>query len=117
VLAAPLTPGTQHLVSREVLFACRGAILINVGRGQVVDERAIPGALDAGALRGAALDVFEVEPLAESSPLWQRSDVMVSPHVAGLTNIPAAAESFLETLGSIEAGQSPIGMVDRTRGY
>lgn len=117
VLAAPLTPDTQHLVSREVLLACRGAVLINVGRGQVVDEGAIPEALDAGALRGAALDVFEVEPLPGASPLWERDDVMVSPHVAGLTNIPAAAESFLETLGSIEAGQSPVGMVDRTRGY
>jgi phosphoglycerate dehydrogenase-like enzyme len=117
VLAAPLTPDTQRLVSREILLACRGAVLINVGRGQVVDERAIPEALDAGALRGAALDVFEVEPLAETSPLWGRADVMISPHVAGLTNIPAAAESFLETLSSIEAGQSPGGMVDRTRGY
>jgi phosphoglycerate dehydrogenase-like enzyme len=117
VLAAPLTPDTLHMVNRDVLLACRGAVLINVGRGQLVDERAIPEALDAGALIGAALDVFEVEPLPASSPLWARDDVMVSPHVAGLTNIPAAAESFLETLASIAAGKPPTGLVDRARGY
>ncbi|MFN8572266.1 MAG: D-2-hydroxyacid dehydrogenase [Gemmatimonadaceae bacterium] len=117
VLATPLTPETRGLVSRSVLACCRGAVLINVGRGAVVDESAIPEALDAGWLRGAALDVFDVEPLPVSSPLWDRADVMVSPHGSGPTTLPAAIESFLETLGTLERGERPIGLVDRERGY
>ena len=92
-------------------------MLINVGRGKVVDESVLPEALDAGWLRGAALDVFETEPLPASSPLWDRADVMVSPHVAGLTTITGAINSFLESLASIERGERPIGLVDRERGY
>jgi phosphoglycerate dehydrogenase-like enzyme len=117
VLTLPLTPDTLHLVSRHLLSRCRGAVLINVGRGQVVDESALPDALDAGWLKGAALDVFETEPLPSASPLWDRADVMVSPHVAGLTTIAGAADSFLESLASIERGERPIGLVDRRRGY
>jgi phosphoglycerate dehydrogenase-like enzyme len=117
VLAAPLTHDTVHLVDRRVLSHCRGALLVNVGRGQLVEEGALPEALDAGWLRGAALDVFEEEPLPASSPLWRRDDVMVSPHVAGLTTIPGAGDSFLASLASIERGDSPPGLVDRQRGY
>jgi phosphoglycerate dehydrogenase-like enzyme len=117
LLAAPLTHDTVHLVDREVLSHCRGALLVNVGRGQLVEEAALPEALDAGWLRGAALDVFEEEPLPSSSPLWTRDDVMVSPHVAGLTTIPGAADSFLESLTGLERGDAPAGLVDRARGY
>jgi len=117
VLTLPLTHATYHLVNREILARCEKAILINVGRGQVVDEAELPHALDTGWLAGAALDVFETEPLPETSPLWDRADVIVSPHVAGPTTIPAAGESFLETLASLERDDTPIGFVDRERGY
>lgn len=117
VLTLPLTADTHHLVDRAVLSRSRGAFLINVGRGPVLDESILPEALDAGWLVGAALDVFETEPLPASSPLWSRADVMVSPHVAGLTTIPGAAESFLDVLASIERGVRPAEAVDRTRGY
>ncbi len=117
VLTLPLTADTLHLVNRDVLARCNGAVLINVGRGQVVDEAVLPEALNSGWLRGAALDVFEVEPLPATSPLWDRADVMVSPHVAGLTTVQGAADSFLESLVSIERGERPIGLVDRGRGY
>lgn len=117
VLATPLTRDTERMVTRDVLSRCRGCYLINVGRGAVLDEPAIPEALDAGWLRGAALDVFAEEPLPTGSPLWEREDVMVSPHGSGPTTIPAAVESFLETLASVERGERPIGLVDRERGY
>lgn len=117
IVATPLTPETKGLISRHVLSHCRGAFLINVGRGAAVDEASISEALDQGWLRGAALDVFEVEPLPQTSPLWSRAEVMVSPHGSGPTTLPAAVASFIETLESIERGEQPIGIVDRERGY
>ena len=72
VLACPLTEETFHLLNRDRLSACGGAYLVNVGRGALVDEEALPEALDQKWLSGAALDVFEREPLPEESPLWRR---------------------------------------------
>jgi phosphoglycerate dehydrogenase-like enzyme len=117
VVTLPLTAETLHIIDRSILSRCRGAVLINVGRGPVVQEEALPEALDSGWLKGAALDVFETEPLPATSPLWDRTDVLVSPHVAGLTTIPGAGDSFLESLASIERGERPIGLVDHSRGY
>lgn len=117
ILMIPLTSATRGLVSRDVLSACRGAVLVNAGRGAVVDEAAIIPALDSGALRGAALDVFEVEPLPESSPLWSDPRVMVSPHISGLTTVEGAVSGFLECLSEIERGETPRRVVDRTREY
>jgi phosphoglycerate dehydrogenase-like enzyme len=117
VLALPLTKETLHLVGSEVLAHCRGAVLINVGRGALVDEGALPTALDAGWLRGAALDVFATEPLPADSPLWARRDVLISPHVAGLTTVAGAGDGFLECLAELERGERPRMTVDRSRGY
>lgn len=117
VLALPLTAETVCLVDSAVLARCRGAVLINVGRGALVAEEALPHALDQGWLRGAVLDVFTTEPLPADSPLWGRSDVLVSPHVAGLTTEEGAAEGFLECLSELERGQRPRMTVDRSRGY
>ncbi len=82
-----------------------------------MDEAALPEALDNWWLRGAALDVFQVEPLPDSSPLWRHPRVMVSPHISGLTTIEGATDGFLECLASLEQGQMPSWIVDRTRGY
>jgi phosphoglycerate dehydrogenase-like enzyme len=83
VLACPLTKETSGLLSRERLALLpSGAVLVNVSRGQVVDEPALIDALEDGRLGGAALDVFAVEPLPVESPLWAREDVLVSPHSA-----------------------------------
>lgn len=117
VVSTPDTPATRGLVSREVLSRCRGAVLLNAGRGAVVEETAIPEALNAGWLRGAALDVFVEEPLPASSPLWSDSRVLVSPHISGLTTADGAAGAFLENLAAIERGQVPTWAVDRARGY
>jgi D-2-hydroxyacid dehydrogenase (NADP+) len=117
IAALPLTEGTYHLIDRPVLEACRGAVLINVGRGAVVEETCLGGALDAGWLSGAALDVFEVEPLPEHSPLWGDERVVVSPHIAGLTTTAGAGDGFLECLQDLENGRMPKWTVDRHKGY
>jgi phosphoglycerate dehydrogenase-like enzyme len=92
-------------------------VLINAGRGAVVDEALIPEALDKGWLAGAILDVFEVEPLPASSPLWDDRRVMISPHISGLTTREGAITGFLECLAEIERGEVPARAVDRDREY
>jgi phosphoglycerate dehydrogenase-like enzyme len=117
VITLPDTPATRGLFSRALLQRCRGAVLLNAGRGSVLDEAALPEALEQGWLRAVALDVFEVEPLPQASPLWGHPRVLVSPHVAGLTTVAGAAAGFLECLESLERGELPRFVVDRDRGY
>lgn len=117
VITVPLTHDTRGLFDRAMLSQCRGAVLINAGRGAVVDETALPEALAKGWLTGVALDVFNVEPLPELSPLWSNPRIMISPHISGLTTNEGAAAGFLECLSSIEHGETPAWVVDRDRGY
>jgi len=117
VLACPLTEETYHFLHRSRLAECGGAYLINVGRGPLVEEQSLPEALDRGWLSGCALDVFETEPPPASSPLWERPEVAISPHVSGLTTIPGAGDGFLLALTDIEAGRRPSLAVDPGRGY
>jgi phosphoglycerate dehydrogenase-like enzyme len=117
VLACPLTEATFHFLSRTRLLQCGGAYLINVGRGALVEEAALPDALAQGALSGCALDVFEREPPPPDSPLWQDPRVTISPHVSGLTTIPGAGNGFLECLREVEAGQRPALAVELEKGY
>ncbi|MGN8025013.1 D-2-hydroxyacid dehydrogenase [Microbacterium sp. 22242] len=86
VVTLPGTEQTHHLIGAEVLAAVApGTILASVGRGTVVDETALLAALDDGRISFAAMDVFEVEPLPASSPLWQHPRVLISPHTAALS--------------------------------
>ena len=85
VLTLPATDETHHLIGAAELEALGAGWLINVGRGSVVDELALIGALTNGELLGAGLDVFEQEPLPEGSPLWDMSNVVITPHIAGMT--------------------------------
>jgi phosphoglycerate dehydrogenase-like enzyme len=117
IVTLPLTSHTRGLIGRDVLQACRGAVLMNAGRGAVVDEVLLPAALDNGWLRGVALDVFEVEPLPGSSPLWADPRVMISPHISGITTTEGAATGFLECLAALERGETPKWIVDRDRQY
>ncbi len=117
VLVIPSTTATRGLFSRELLSRCNGAVLLNAGRGAVVDEVALPEALESGWIRGAALDVFAEEPLPHASPLWDDARVMVSPHISGLTTVEGAADAFLECLAELEAGRIPKWQVDREAGY
>lgn len=112
VLACPLTDETRGLIDAEKLrLLSNEAVLVNIARGQVVDEDALVTALQQGRLRGAALDVFETEPLPADSTLWSLSNVILTPHMAGSTphywrrcadlveaNYPAVADGSLEGL-------------------
>jgi len=86
VITLPLTDETRGLVSRRTIARMReGSILVNVGRGGVIDEDALVEALQSGRLAGAALDVFAEEPLPATSPLWALENVIVSPHTSALS--------------------------------
>lgn len=117
VLALPLTEESIGFLSRARLAECGGGYLMNVGRGAVVDETAIPEALDRGWIRGAALDVFATEPLPADSPLWDHPGVVVSPHNSGPSTVRATADGFLDTLQCLERGEAPRTLVDPASGY
>lgn len=86
VLACPLTDATTGLLGAdEFARLSDSAVVVNVARGEVIVEDALVAALEAGEIRGAALDVFETEPLPSTSPLWDRDDVIITPHMAGST--------------------------------
>lgn len=116
VLTLPGTPETERLIDEAALAALpRGAYLVNVGRGRVLDEAALVEALRAGHLSGAALDVFETEPLPEGSPLWGMENVIVSPHstdVVPETINLRQTELFLENLRRYLAGREMINVLD-----
>lgn len=81
ILALPLTEGTRHLIDRDRLSRMKpGVVLVNIARGPVIDTRALETALAEKQLRGAVLDVFEEEPLEETSPLWDMENVLITPH-------------------------------------
>ena len=87
VLTMPLTEATRGLVGEEELAAMRDdAFLVNTSRGAIVDQDALVAALETGEIAGAALDVFEEEPLPDDSPLWEMDEVVVTPHMAGQAN-------------------------------
>lgn len=107
VLALPLTDDTRGLISADVIARMRAdAVLVNVGRGGLLDEVALTEALEAGRLGGAALDVFATEPLPADSPLWNLPNVIVTPHISALTRHTddAAVEIFLANLAAYAAG-------------
>jgi phosphoglycerate dehydrogenase-like enzyme len=119
-LNVPLTPETHHLMDGRRLSRLRSsAYLYNASRGAVIDEAALIEALRAGRLAGAGLDVFEHEPLPESSPLWGREDVILTPHVAGRTPryFERAAALFAENLGRFLSGQPLSNVFEPERGY
>jgi len=87
VVTAPETPATRGLIgARELALMKRGALLVNVARGRIVDEAALAATLSERRLRGAALDVFGQEPLPTESPFWKLDNVLITPHVSGVTS-------------------------------
>jgi phosphoglycerate dehydrogenase-like enzyme len=118
--ALPATAETRHLFDHSVFGAMNPwARFVNVGRGSTVDEPALVRALERGAIAGAALDVFDQEPLPGSSPLWGMANVIVSPHVSG--NVAgwreAVVELFVDNLRRYLLGRPLRNVVDKTRGY
>lgn len=120
ILSAPQTAATLHLIGDRALARMKAdAVLVNVGRGKLIDEAALLRALQTGRLRGAALDVFEHEPLDPASPLWDRPDVLITPHVSGFHagHWPGAAQLFADNLRRLVAGQPLVNLVDKHAGY
>jgi phosphoglycerate dehydrogenase-like enzyme len=120
ILAAPQTPLTVHLLGQPELERMKpGALLINVSRGKLVDERALLDALASGRLGGAALDVFEHEPLSPDSPLWVRDDVLITPHVSGFhaDYWPETVALFADNLRRFAVGAPLRNVVDKQAGY
>jgi phosphoglycerate dehydrogenase-like enzyme len=120
VLAAPLTAATRGLIGAPELARMRSdAVLINLGRGPLVDEPALIEALRAGRIAGAGLDVFEREPLPPDSPLWDMRNVIVTPHVSGLgpRYWERATDLFRRNLKAFLAGRPLENVVDKQAGY
>jgi phosphoglycerate dehydrogenase-like enzyme len=120
VAVAPLTEQTRGMFNRDTLAAMRPtARLINVGRGQLVVTDDLVKAIADGTIAGAALDVFETEPLWASSPLWSLPNVLVSPHMSGdaVGWRAALAELFVANFQRWRAGQPLHNMVDKRLGY
>jgi phosphoglycerate dehydrogenase-like enzyme len=120
VAAAPLTEQTTGMFNAETLAAMKpSARLINVGRGPHVVTEDLVRALQAGVIAGAALDVFEDEPLPTSSPLWSMPNVIVSPHMSGdfVGWLPALAELFVDNFHRWRANQPLRNVVDKKLGY
>jgi phosphoglycerate dehydrogenase-like enzyme len=120
VLALPLTPETRGMIgTAELGHMKRSAVLINVARGDLVDEAALVEALQAGKIGGAALDVFRQEPLPADSPLWRLPNVLLSPHSADVNAHydARAIELFAENLRRYLDGRPLLNVVDLAQGY
>ncbi|HET8546397.1 MAG TPA: D-2-hydroxyacid dehydrogenase [Bryobacteraceae bacterium] len=120
LVAAPATAETAGLIGEtEIAVMKANAVLINVGRGPVVDERALVHALQRGRIRGAALDVFNEEPLPTEHPFWRLENVLLSPHCADHTPVwmENATELFLRNFEHFVRGKPLENIVDKQAGY
>jgi phosphoglycerate dehydrogenase-like enzyme len=120
VCSVPLLPQTRGLVGTDAFAAMKsGAVLIDVSRGGVVDETALMAALDAGRLKGAALDVFATEPLPADHPLWGYDNVIITPHSSAVFDgwDTRSARMFAENLTRYRCGEPLTNVVSPERGY
>lgn len=120
VIAAPLTPQTEGLFDREAFAAMRdSARLINIGRGPIVRTDDLIAALEAGSIAGAALDVFEEEPVPEQHPLWDMPNVIMTAHMAGdfIGWRRALTDQFLENFDRWHRGEGLFNRVNKSLGY
>ncbi|MCU0907454.1 MAG: glyoxylate/hydroxypyruvate reductase A [Rhodobacteraceae bacterium] len=118
VLLLPRTPGTEGILNaRTLALLPRGAVVLNPGRGALVDDAALLAALDSGQVGHATLDTFRVEPLPVAHPFWTHPAVTVTPHIAAATRPASAARVVAANLSRALAGQPLLHLVDRTAGY
>jgi phosphoglycerate dehydrogenase-like enzyme len=121
-MSLPATEETKGILSRpKIELLPEGAYIINVGRGSAIDENALADNLDNGHLAGAALDVFQTEPLPQGDRLWHTKNLLITPHVAGNMTLPYTkqknVEMFLEDLNNFIEGKPLKYLVDRKLGY
>jgi glyoxylate/hydroxypyruvate reductase A len=123
VVLLPLTPQTTGIVNYGLLRQLRranglgGAVLINAGRGRLQKDADIFRALEDGTLKEASLDVFEVEPLPRTSPLWTHPKLFVTPHAAATSDPAHLVEPMLVQMDAFERGEPLQNLVDRDAGY
>ena len=123
VVLLPLTPATRGIVTYRLLRELRrrnglgGAVLINAGRGKLQLDADIHRALEDGTLKEASLDVFETEPLPESSPLWKHPKVFITPHAAATSDPNHLVKPMLEQMAAFERGEPLQNVVDMEAGY
>ena|ERR1700722_3007145 len=120
--AAPLTPQTHHMIGDAQFKVMKPtAIVLNVGRGPVIDEAALVRALQNKQIAGASLDVYEHEPLPESSALWGMENVLISPHCTDRTEHPdwldLSMQVFIDNFHRYQKGEALANLVDKKAGY
>ena len=114
----PRATGTENLMDAERRAQlAKGAVLINPGRGGLIDDAALLSALDAGHIAHATLDAFRVEPLSQDHPFWSHPRVTVTPHIASATRKETASQSIAENVRRGEAGEGFLNVVDRRLAY
>jgi phosphoglycerate dehydrogenase-like enzyme len=122
IMCLPAHAETYHAFNEQRIAAMnKHAVLINVGRGSTVDTGALVAALDNHTIAGAALDVTDPEPLPPDHPLWKCENVIITPHISGKHDVPAALDKIVaicaQNLRRYRAGEPLLNMVDRTTGY
>ena len=121
-MSLPATEETKGILSRErISLLPAGSYIVNVGRGSAIDEEALADALESGHLAGAALDVFQKEPLPEGHRLWHTKNLLITPHVAGNLTLPYTkdknVEMFIEDLQNFTSGKPLRYLVNKKLGY
>ncbi|MNI02372.1 Glyoxylate/hydroxypyruvate reductase A [compost metagenome] len=114
----PLTDETRGFLNADIFNAMpKGAGLVHVGRGPQLDHDALLSALDNGQLSAAVIDVTDPEPLPAGHPFWRHEKILLTPHIASITQPHTAARAVVDNIKRLRAGLDPVGLVDRQRGY
>jgi glyoxylate/hydroxypyruvate reductase A len=114
----PLTANTRHILNKDTFAKLKkNAYLINIGRGEHLVEEDLLVALDSGQLSGATLDVFQKEPLAAAHVFWDHPKIVVTPHIASITNPATASIVVVENIKRIQQDELPVGSVNLMKGY
>ncbi|MCB8879165.1 D-2-hydroxyacid dehydrogenase [Acidisoma cellulosilytica] len=121
IISAPLTPATRKILNKDrIALMPKGAYVINIGRGPLIDQDALCDALDDGFLAGAVLDVFDPEPVPADDRVWTTRNMIMTPHVSvddAISYVPRSLDIFFANLAALETGKPLLTPVDFSRGY